>query len=859
MALTFTLGLSCFVSVANWATPAVAAPVSTSCGFANAGTGTFAQTLCWFDLSAYTASLATSPAGQPMVVSLPGGYTISFTLNVSGGVVKAVALPTFSGAYLGNNGHYTGVPGKPALYQTASGTTTTATLTNINVVDANGNQVQGYSFVGADAESTDTGESITWSSDQPLSLISTIGNACNSGALLTGVGTTTVKCASTQTSTKTGTAILAAKHPILFRQTMVGAGLQAVGFGVLVSSIQLTKTVNGRVDPSDAFGVTVTNSDGSTVASASTGTANTASTGQVTVLTSDIGESYTLAESATAGLLSNYNQTWSCTRNGGPDSSLPSGPAGTSASVVLGVGDFVNCTITNTAKSASVSVLKHAGTPTDLNQDGIADAGDTIVYTYTVTNTGELTLHNVGINDPKVGAVTCPQSTLASGQSETCTAATVYPITSADVTAGAVNDTATATGSPPGSSVAISSPPSSTSTPAQAPAPAVSLTKTARAAGGDTSAVSLGESITYTYLVTNTGNDNLLTVTVSDPTVGPVTCLTLTAPGLAPGDQLACTSTYTVTAADVSAGKVVDTAIATGTDSNGVTSPAGSDTVTVGTQAAAPEVAMAKAAAVSPSADQGAAKVGDTVAYSYTVTNTGNDNLLSVTVDDPAAGPATCPTLTAPGLAPGGPLTCTANNPYTVTQANVDAGNVVDTATATGTDSNGTTSPPSTDTVTVNTQPAAPAVSVAKAGIVLPPADQGAAKVGDTIGYSYTVTNTGNVDLTSVTVDDPTNDPVTCPTLIAPGLAPGASLICTADNPYTVTQADVDAGNVTDTAIANGTDAQGVKSPPSSAATDTIPTVTLDPWCRSRKRRPSHPSMMKARPTWLTPSPTPTK
>ena len=118
-----------------------------------------------------------------MTISLPGGYSISFTLKVSGGPVKAVAFPTYSGAYLGN-GAYTGVAGKPALYQTQSGTTTTAALSNISVVDSQGNPVTGYSFVGADAESTDTTESITWTSDQALSLISNIGNACNSGALL---------------------------------------------------------------------------------------------------------------------------------------------------------------------------------------------------------------------------------------------------------------------------------------------------------------------------------------------------------------------------------------------------------------------------------------------------------------------------------------------------------------------------------------------------------------------------------------------------------------------------------------------------------------------------------------------------
>ena len=131
------------------------------------------------------------------------------------------------------------------------------------MVDAKGNPVTGYSFVGADAEATDTGESITWTSDQPLSLISTIGNACINGTVLTGVGTTTVKCSSTVSSTKTGTAILAAEHPLVLSQNMVGAGKQAVAFGVLVSTVQLTKTVASRINPTDAFAVSVSSSTGS--------------------------------------------------------------------------------------------------------------------------------------------------------------------------------------------------------------------------------------------------------------------------------------------------------------------------------------------------------------------------------------------------------------------------------------------------------------------------------------------------------------------------------------------------------------------------------------------------------------------
>src|SRR5438046_810230 len=67
--------------------------------------------------------------------------------------------------------------------------------------------------------------------------------------------------------------------------------------------------------------------------------------------------------------------------------------------------------------------------------------------------------------------------------------------------------------------------------------------------------------------------------------------------------------------------------------------------------------------------------------------------------------------------------------------------------------------------------------------------------------YRYLVTNTGNVTLKNpVTVTDDLTT-VSCPVLPAAGLAPGATLTCTSS--YVVTQADVDAGFVLNTAFAS--------------------------------------------------------
>lgn len=78
----------------------------------------------------------------------------------------------------------------------------------------------------------------------------------------------------------------------------------------------------------------------------------------------------------------------------------------------------------------------------------------------------------------------------------------------------------------------------------------------------------------------------------------------------------------------------------------------------------------------------------------------------------------------------------------------------------------------------------------------------GSTEPGDILQAAYSVTNTGNVTITGVSVTDPVFGAITCtPTT----LAPGDVATCSADVPYTVTAADAIAGRVSTTATAAGT------------------------------------------------------
>ena len=91
---------------------------------------------------------------------------------------------------------------------------------------------------------------------------------------------------------------------------------------------------------------------------------------------------------------------------------------------------------------------------------------------------------------------------------------------------------------------------------------------------------------------------------------------------------------------------------------------------------------------------------------------------------------------------------------------------------------------------------------------------------GQIITWAFSVQNTGPVTLSTVSVSDTTypSIAITC----AGDLAPGDSESCPAtDNTYTVTQGDIDAGSVSNTASATATTADN-GSPTPSPSTSTV-------------------------------------
>ena len=117
--------------------------------------------------------------------------------------------------------------------------------------------------------------------------------------------------------------------------------------------------------------------------------------------------------------------------------------------------DPTNNSVTSSPSSTSTPIgqtstmtLTKSAAVADLNGNFKIDLGDKITWSLLVKNTGTTTINTVAVSDPNAGPVTCPVTSLAPGASTTCTAA-VHTITQADVDAGIVSNTATASAKDP--------------------------------------------------------------------------------------------------------------------------------------------------------------------------------------------------------------------------------------------------------------------------------------------------------------------------------------------------------------------------------------------------------------------------
>jgi uncharacterized repeat protein (TIGR01451 family)/LPXTG-motif cell wall-anchored protein len=335
-------------------------------------------------------------------------------------------------------------------------------------------------------------------------------------------------------------------------------------------------------------------------ASTTSGTGSTVGTGTGTTgtFTATTGTDYTLTTGTSADR-SEYTATVTCVDANGVQPGLPTDAAyAGSLSLTPVKGAAITCTVAETARPTDLSLTKTG--------PGTMTVGAVTSYTLVVTNDGgqaggTTVADQLPANLQFVSAAgtgwTCTASGVASsgqvlncagpsigvGGSSTLTVS-VVPLSAAAGksvvnkaavdTAGGTHpvDPSTCTGNgTPDAGCAIA--PS-----VMVLTPGLDLVKQATPISPATSPVRLGDQIQYTFVVSNASQVRVDDIVVSDVKAGVVTCPVTT---LAPGASTTCTATpYRVTAADVAAGEVDNTASA-GATLPGCTGTRGSDTCPV--------------------------------------------------------------------------------------------------------------------------------------------------------------------------------------------------------------------------------------------------------------------------------------
>ena len=390
--------------------------------------------------------------------------------------------------------------------------------------------------------------------------------------------------------------------------------------------------------------------------------------------------------------------------------------------------------------------------------------------------------------------------------------------------------------------------------------PDIAVTKLDNFSQGGNAESNVGDGITYTYTVTNNGNVPINNISLTETGFSgtgttPVPVFSSGTGGATPanlpaGETLTYSVTYPVTASDLLTGFVDNQATVTGLPGDDVVGQEISDlsdsenTGDGGAQGSLteddpnrtdfptpivfnPSIEAVKTA--NTSGVSSPAIAGNIVAYTITVTNNGDVDLSSITLADVlsnADGASSSPTPTFISSSGGSPVGTLVTGEsaiyefsYTITQADIDSESISNTVTATanaftgGTvsdvsdddnDADGNT----TNDPTVTPLPGSPSIAVTKIAN-----DTTNVVAGQTITYSYRVTNNGNQTISNVQLSDAHNGSGSPPVpgnesletdVGTPGdsndttanngiwdtLSPGDTVLFTAD--YTVTQQDVD-------------------------------------------------------------------
>ncbi|PQB04811.1 DUF7507 domain-containing protein [Aureitalea marina] len=462
-----------------------------------------------------------------------------------------------------------------------------------------------------------------------------------------------------------------------------------------------------------------------------------------------------------------------------------------------------------------------------------SSVGDEITYTFTVYNTGNVSLSNVEVEDLLLGGILAGPD---SGDNDNDGLLDVneewiytgsYLITQADIDAGVVLNQATASAIAPDQSPVSDLSGSAIDTD--------DVTETELCQQADIAVVkigelenpdecsSIGDTINYQFLVSNKGNVSLSDIELIDDLLGgvvagPISGDTDNDGQLDVTEQWIYEASYTITQDDIDAGEVVNQATVTGltqdqtevSDQSGTT--VDTDDATETDLCQEPAIAIVKTASYDDGGD--CSEAGKPIIYTFAVSNEGNVTLSNVVVNDPLlggelAGPDSGDT-DGDGLLDLDEIWIYSAT-YTITQDDIEVGTVTNQATATAIAPDQTEVSDLSGSAVDNDDPTEtelcqnPGIALIKEFDFIDLDDNDCPTPGDLLLYSFQVANTGNQALTNVTITDPLVDVVGGP--IDLDIGEIDTMTFTAE--YEITLQDLIDGEVVNQATATGTTTDG--------------------------------------------------
>lgn len=423
------------------------AATSDNCSFADAGSGTYASTICWIDMSNVLPLPAENVSNQEVSVKLLNQFDLTMRLSISSqSPVRANEIPTWNdaekneGAYLGNKA-YTGITGKPAIYctkDTRNFCNSTITIDNIGV--KSGDIPVQYSLVIADAEATNMRqednrtlrETMSWTASSRLRLLNddALNNAHGSSCTTTTPpDSTTWTCTgNTSNGAYAPMPILAADNPssmsVRWTTPFIG-GQQGIALGVLVSSVAVEGKFEAnenryRASNDDTLQSTIKYQNSIEVGNRpglNTGdvtTAGSSSNGPYRLLNAENPKSFTVTDNLSNPSM--YVTTMSCTN--GVESCgnkvkyiEATGNTPASAELTPAAGDNLKVTFTHTPIVAKISFTKQVEADDPANAENNKER----TFTFTgnlATNPNNASIYNQNGAIQQPGGIDVPSATI---------------------------------------------------------------------------------------------------------------------------------------------------------------------------------------------------------------------------------------------------------------------------------------------------------------------------------------------------------------------------------------------------------------------------------------------------------------